>query len=275
MKALPAADIAALQSNRARARLRLAAKCAAGVTRLADLVEGGGYRLKFPTPERGLEAVIVNTGGGLLGGDAVDLEVEAGAAADLMITTQSSEKIYRAVGQPSAIAVSLRAGPGARLHWLPQDAILFSGARLTRRIDAEMAADAELVVAEAAVFGRLAMGEVLGTGLLADRWRIRRGGRLDHADDLRLEGDMSALLDRPALGGGARAAATLLVMAPDAEQRLDRAREQMLEDGVRAGASAWEGRLAVRLLAADPEPLRRVLGRLVAVLTDRTVPRFW
>lgn len=268
-------DIAALESNRAIARLRLSARRDGARTRLDTLREGGGYRIKFPTPERGLEAVIVNTGGGLLGGDALSLDICAGDGSDVMVTSQSAEKVYRAVAAPSAIDVALDVGRAARLHWIPQEAILFSGARLTRRIEADMQADAELVIAEAAVFGRLAMGENPGRGLLADCWRVRRGGRLAYADNLKLDGDLAVLLDRPALGGGARAAATLLVMAPDAEARLETARALMRRDGVEAGASAWDGKLVVRLLAADPTPLRAAVTNLIGGMTGRATPRFW
>lgn len=277
MQAAPrsAADVAALQLNRAAANLRLAAKSVGGTTRLADLVEGGGYRIKFPDPERGLEAVIVNTGGGLLGGDRLALDIAVGEQADLMVTTQSAEKIYRAVAAPSEINTRLTVANEASLQWLPQEAILFSGACLTRTISADMAENSALMIAEAAVFGRLAMGEVLGQGLLADRWRIRRGGALAFAEDVRLEGPLAAMLDRPALGGGARAMATLVVLAPDAEGRLDRARDLMRHDGLDAGASAWDGKLVVRLLASDPAPLRQAMAVLVGGLSGRPTPRFW
>lgn len=275
-EALPSTTtIAALQSNRAVARLSLSAKRFGPHSVLDDLTEGGGYRIKFPTPERGLEAVIVNTGGGLLGGDCLAMNVRAGAGSELMVTTQSAEKIYRAVAAPSTIDVVLEAAGEAKLHWLPQEAILFSGARLTRRIEADVAADAELVIAESAVFGRLAMGEILREGLLADRWRIRRAGKLCFAEDLRLDGDLSGLLDRPALGGGARATASVIVLAPDAESRLDTARTLMVREGVAAGASAWDGKLVIRMLAVDPAPLRAAMGVLIAGLTGRDLPRFW
>lgn len=270
-----AADIALLQANRAAGRLVLAAKAEGGATRLDELVEGGGYRIKFPQPERGLEAVLVNTGGGLLGGDAAAFDVTAGAAADLMVTTQSAEKVYRAVAQPSEIHLTMAVHAAARLHWLPLETILFSGAKLTRRIEADMAGDAELVIAEAVVFGRLAMGEVLRGGMLADRWRIRRGGRLEYAEDMRLEGAISALLDRPAIGGGARAAATVLLMSPSAEARLENARAALNDTAIACGASAWDGKLVVRMLAPDPEPLRRSLSALMTILTGRPAPRFW
>ena len=269
------ATIAALQTNRTVARLVLSARQAGERSVLQDLREGGGYRIKFPDPERGLEAVLVNTGGGLLGGDAVSLDVVAGDNTDLMVTTQSAEKVYRAVAAPSEIAVTLTASHGAKLHWLPQETILFSGARLIRRISADMAPGAELVIAEATTFGRLEMGEQLGPGALRDHWRIRRNGRLTFAEDMKLEGDLSALLDRPALGGGARASGVLLVLADDAESRLEKARHLMNHADVSAGASAWDGKLVVRLLASSPAALRAVMITLITGLTGRTTPRFW
>ena len=274
--ALPTpATIAALQTNRAVARLALSAKQGNGGSVLDNLREGGGYRIKFPDPERGLEAVIVNTGGGLLGGDAVSLDVVAGPDTDLMVTTQSAEKVYRAVAAPSEIAVTMTAASGARLHWLPQETILFSGARLIRRISADVTPDSELVIAEAATFGRLEMGEQLGHGALRDHWRIRRGGRLAFAEDMHLDGDLSTLLDRPAIGGNARASGVIILLAPDAESRVEKARSLMEHDGVSAGASAWDGKLVIRMLAAEPAALRAAMMTLISGLTDRTTPRFW
>ena len=259
--ALPTpATIAALQTNRAVARLALSAKQGNGGSVLDNLREGGGYRIKFPDPERGLEAVIVNTGGGLLGGDAVSLDVVAGPDTDLMVTTQSAEKVYRAVAAPSEIAVTVTAA---------------SGARLIRRISADVTPDSELVIAEAATFGRLEMGEQLGHGALRDHWRIRRGGRLAFAEDMHLDGDLSTLLDRPAIGGNARASGVIILLAPDAESRVEKARSLMEHDGVSAGASAWDGKLVIRMLAAEPAALRAAMMTLISGLTDRTTPRFW
>ncbi|MCA0424563.1 MAG: urease accessory protein UreD [Proteobacteria bacterium] len=264
-----------IEANRTLAHLAVSARLVAGETRLGGLREGGGYRIKFPAPARGLEAVLVNTGGGLLGGDRLSLDVTAEAGADLMLTTQSAEKVYRAVAAPAEIELTLKAETGARLHWLPQESILFSGARLQRQIEADVAGDAELLIVESAVFGRIAMGEVPGIGALADRWRIRRDGRLAFADDLKLDGQIAQLLDRPALGGGARATASLVLMAPDAEARLEAARATMETMGVAAGASAWDGKLVIRMLAVDPAPMRQCLARLIAGLSGRPLPRFW
>lgn len=272
---VPPPVLAGLEANRAVARLALGIRQTAGASRISTLREGGGYRIKFPESADGVEAVLVNTGGGLLGGDTLDLSVTAEIGSTLMMTTQSAEKVYRAAGAAARIATRLSVEAGARLFWMPQETILFSGARLVRTITADVAADGELFVAESNVFGRLAMGEVLGEGLLRDSWRIRRGGNLVFADDLKLEGALVPLLDRPALGGGARAVASLVLIAADAELRLDAARALIDEAGVAAGASAWDGKLTLRLMAADPAPLRRVMARLIPGLSGRALPRFW
>jgi len=271
-EALPAS---ALDANRAVARLRLDAQGDGGTTRLGRLHESGGYRIKFPDAGAMLEAVIVNTGGGLCGGDTLDVSVAASDGAQLVVTTQSAEKVYRASGPQAQVAVALTAGSGSRLHWMPQEAILFSGARLARSITAEVAEDGELLIAEATVFGRLHMGERPGAGLIADRWRIWRGGCLIHAEEGRLDGPVADLLDRPSVGGGARAMATLLLVAPDAEARLDDVRAVLDAHPGTGAASAWDGRLVVRLMADDPARLRAAYHSLVAALTGRPLPRYW
>ena len=264
-----------VESLRVRAQLRLRAVGDGTKTRLADLGEGGGYRIKFPHAQECLEGVIVNTGGGLLGGDELNIEASADTGAHLDITTQSAEKIYRALEQPARLNVKLNVAQSAKLHWMPQESILFSGARFIREIHADVAANAELLIAESMVFGRIASGEIMHAGAVKDRWRIRRDGRLLFADDFVLSGALADALDRPAIAGGARASATLLLVAPDAETRLDAVREHMTLQGVESGASAWNGMLIMRLLSKDPALLRKVIITILEGLRQSPVPRFW
>ena len=261
-------------SLRARGRVKLGFVAAGGGTVLADLAEAGGYRVKFP---RGPvpEAVVINTGGGMAGGDGLDIAVTMGEAASATVTTQSAEKVYRADAAPAQIAVRLDCAAGSVLAWMPQEAILFSGARLCRRLDADLHPTASLTLAETTVFGRLAMGERLGDGLFEDRWRIRRGGRLVLAETIRLDGPIADRLDRPALGGGARAVATVLHVAPDAEARLDAVRTVLEGAACDAGAGAWNGLLVIRLADAEPSRLRRDLVILLAHLRGSALPRVW
>ena len=193
----------------------------------------------------------------------------------MAITSQAAEKIYRAEAAPAAITTRISLGDGARLDWLPQETILFNGARLSRTLDVEMAATASLTLVESVVLGRGAHGETVEHGSLRDRWRIRRAGRLVLAEDVRLEGEIAARMRRPAIGAGARAIATLLHIAPRAEQLLDGLRAALAHAGCRCGASAWNGCLVARFLSSDPAQLRIDIARAAMALTKSDMPRSW
>lgn len=248
-------------------------------TRIVDLAESGPLRLRFPRQgaERMLEGVLVNTGGGVACGDVFEVSVTVEAGGACLLTTTAAEKVYRSDGPSAAVANRVVVGAGARLDWLPQETILFDRARLERRFEADLAPDASLLVAEIAVLGRAARGERLDEALFGDRWRIRRDGRLAYADDLRLAGAVSDFMARAAIGGSARALATILDLAPGAEARLDEARALLaaLPATVEAGASAWNGHLAVRMLAPAVAPLREGAARFLAAWRGRPMPRVW
>ncbi len=244
-------------------------------TRLADLHERGGFRAKLPRTHGLTEAVLINTGGGLLGGDAVRFEVEVEAGAAAQITTQSAERVYRSLGEDCAINVALTVGAGGRLHWLPQETILFDQARLARTISVDLADDAALLLVEATVFGRAAMNERVLAGSLRDVWRVRRGGQLIYADTVRLCGDVSGQLERGAIGAGATAMATVLYIAADAADRVEGARAAFSPVAARAAVSAWNGMLVGRLLATSADALKADVARLAAYLSGHELPRVW
>ncbi len=266
-------------ANRARGIIRARFTRAGARTGAAQLHAAGGLRLRCPTVGPGLtpdcEAVIINTAGGMVGGDHASLAVEAAAGAGVTLTTQSAEKIYRSTGAATLVETTLRLGPGSLLEWLPQETILYDRAAFHRSLEVDMAGDATLLLVESLVFGRLAMGETFGSGTLRDRWRVRRDGALLFAEELLLEGDAAGLMERPALGGGARAAATLLLVAPDAEARLPAAREALAGTPCPGGASAWNGLLLARLLSPSPALMRAAIIGLLAGLRGRAAPRVW
>ncbi|KAB1069626.1 urease accessory protein UreD [Methylobacterium planeticum] len=270
------------QRSQGAVSLRVGVAVPGGASIIRDLAESGPSRLRFPrrTGPR-VEAILVNTAGGIACGDEVSVDVALEPGADLVLTTTAAEKVYRSDGPVSRIANRLCLGAGARLAWLPQETILYDRARLARRLEADLAPDARLLVGEAVLFGRAAHGERVETGLFSDVWRIRRGGRLVYADHLALSGPVTERLARPALGGGARALATLLDLSPEAESRLAEARA-LLEaagtnspGGVEAGASAWNGFLAVRMLAPDADALRRAVAAFWTGYRDEALPRVW
>jgi urease accessory protein len=276
----PAADdraaiARALEAVRATGGLKARYVFADGATRIDTLTEYGGYRLRFPTTHAAyIEASQINTGGGVAGGDSLAFALELGAGAEAVQTTATAERIYRSIGPPARMDIRLNIGQAARLDWLPQETVLYSGARLNRRFDVDMAPDARLLMAEIVVFGRVAHGEVLETGAFSDRWRIRRGGALVFAEAVRLDGQMAAVLARPAVAVGARSAGLIVALAPDAEDRIEAVRGVLADAGCACGASAWNSMLTARFLGT-PEDVRRDIIRVTEVLSDRAMPRVW
>ena len=264
---------------RARGEIRASFTAIGERTRLGRLHEHDGLRLRFPRTARGCEAVLVNTAGGVIGGDHAKLSFDCGPHTDVTLTTQAAEKIYRAQSRldddRACIEVTLKVGEAARAEWLPQETILFDQANLRRKLEVDMAASASVTLLESIVFGRMAMGEHSLTGSLHDRWRVRREDRLIFAEDLRLANNITDVLDRPACGAGARAAATLLHVSPDAPQRLDAIRDVLESAGCESGASALNGFVVVRLLSASPEKVRSAILLLLNLLRDRDAPRVW
>ncbi len=264
--------------ERAEGEVRLEVRRRGAESVLAGRYERGSLKARAPTtpPGEAAEIVLLNTAGGIAGGDrfATEIAVEAGAAA--LVTTQAAEKVYRSTGADATVATRLVLGPGARLDWLPQATILFDRARLVRALTAELAADASLLALEAIVLGRVAMGERVASGRLIDSFRIRRGGRLVLADALRLDGPIQALLAGPATLGGGAALATVLQISPGVEARLAAARAVLDDAGHPAGACVVGGVLVARLVANDGAALHGTVVRLLAILRDaRTPPRVW
>jgi urease accessory protein len=232
--------------------------------------EEGCVKLRMPTLAAGHvpEAIIINTSGGLAGGDRLEIDVQT--ASDLCLTTQAAEKIYRSLSNETHISARLSGQGEAQLLWLPQETILFDGARLERSLDVDLQENAGLLAVESVVLGRKAMGESLTDFSFHDRWRIRRGGRLIYADDLRF--DPARVLGAAALNG-ARAFATLVFVAAAAERFVEPLREIIADRG---GVSAWDGKLVARLTGVDGFDLRKTLiPALTLLAAPNELPKVW
>jgi urease accessory protein len=232
------------------------------------LKEAGAAKVRLPFG--GNEAILINTSGGLAGGDTVDVRVEAGARSELVVTTQAAERVYRTLGPPAEINISLKAENGSRLYWLPQETIVFDNSAVRRSINVDLAGDAVFLAVEAVVFGRREMNESVLSLLFIDHWRIHREGRLIHAEHMQLG---SELPRSAATLASNTAIATLLFIGSGAEEKLGAARA-LLNEG--SAASAWNGKLVARLLAKDGFELRKILVRLIsAIVHPYALPKLW
>lgn len=255
-----------------------------GTTRLADLYQRDPCRALLPDPDPGepRTAILITTAGGLTGGDRLAIAVDLDAEAVALCTPQAAEKIYRSPGDAAGIDIRMTVAAGATLEWLPQEMILFDGARLRRQVQIDLQQDACLLAGDITVFGRVARGETFDHGELFDRWQVRRDGRLLWMDAARLAGDLPAQLRHPAGFDGARAQALILYRGPDHLAARDRLRDLIVEkgDGAEAGATVIEDLLLLRLLDRDPARLRRLFALLWAdlrggVKLPARMPRLW
>ena len=262
--------------NRAFGRVAFAVSAVSEVSRRARVHEAGALRVRFPNGDGSgrLDAVIVNTAGGMAGGDRFAIDIEVGAGAALTVTTAAAEKVYRSLGPDTSIDVKLKVGAGGSLAWLPQETILFDQMRLARTIDVELARGAGLLLAEATVFGRSAMGETVASGRCFDRWRVRVDGSLVFAETIHLDGPITQrLAQRASANEGVTVASVLKIPGDEASAEAVRAIGESFAGEV--GVSAWNGIAAARLVAADGAALRRDLVRVLMALGAAPLPRLW
>ena len=214
---------------------------------------------------------LVTTSGGLVGGDRLDIALSVGPDAATMVTTQAAEKVYRSNGPDVHVSTGLRVGDDAWMEWLPQEAILFDGARLRRATSLDVSGSGRAMAGELLVFGRTAHGERFTRGLARDAWEVRRDGRLIWADALHLDGDITEILDHPGCFAGAAAYGTILYAAPDADQHLDTARTllESVTPGVRAAATCFDGLLVIRWIGDPAHHLRQAYARFWSAFRSR------
>jgi urease accessory protein len=241
--------------------------------------QSGCLRMRLPRGEGAVDppcAVLINTAGGVAEGDRLDQAVTWGRDTVATITTQAAEKVYRALAVGCAISTKLTVERGASAEWLPQETILFDAFRLKRDAQVVLDDDVTFLGVEAVVLGRAAMGETVRAGSLRDRLRIWRNGRLIYADTLALDGDIAALTQRAAIGGGARGMAVIVHASESAAKLLEPVRDALADARALAAASSWNGLLAVRLLAPDGETLRHDIALALSALREgKPLPRVW
>lgn len=271
-------QLADLAPQRVAARAELSVSYIEGRTRLSRLYQEGAAKIRLPRVDDGpLEGVLINTAGGLTGGDRLAWSIDVGPMGSAIVTTQACEKVYRAQSGHAGVSCELSVRAGARLAWLPQETIVFDRAAFSRNLNAELAEGSEALIVEATVFGRRAMGESVSDAMFRDRWRIRRGGKLVHAEDFSIGPSVAETLSKAAVADGATAIATVLLVSDSAAERLQTARRIV---GDRGGASAWSvagtGKLLARLFAADGYLLRKRLVPLVELLNGQAgLPKVW
>jgi len=230
-------------------------------TRVMDVFQRSLVRVMFPRAGGGAvnESVLINTAGGIAGGDRLEYSVTALAGASMVVTSQAAEKVYRALNVPAQISTKLKAHEGAKLAWLPQETIIFNWARLSRNTEINLASGAELLALEWLVLGRAAHGENMVGGHITDSWRVKKDGRLIWADTFRATDETFPHVHRKALLSNRRTVATLIHFGPDLDIRLKFLREIASSPECDCAATSVGGLIIVRFAANVSSNLRLAL----------------
>jgi urease accessory protein len=268
-------ELSAIAPQRTKGTARLVTKSVDAKTRLDVFFQESAAKIRIPESFDGkMEAVLINTSGGLTGGDRIAWQIEAGKNTNVTVTTQACERVYKSAGGHAEVATTLKACANSNLHWLPQETILFDHGALRRTLDVDLDDTSEFIGLEAVLLGRKAMGEIVETGLFRDRWRVRRGGRLIHAEDVCLADDLATQVARSPVLGGNLAFATLLYIGPRAEALLPALRSFFGDAS--AGVSLWNGKLLIRLVAPEGHDLRKMLIPAISLLRNGDpAPKVW
>lgn len=270
--------------QRSSGATRLSFKPAPAGTALEDLYQEGCCKVRFPRGQGDhLEAVLLNTAGGLTDGDRLTTDINWRSGARATVTTQAAERIYRAATEDvAAITTRISIGDGCDACWLPQETILFDGARLARKLDIDMRSSSRLVALESIVFGRSAMGETVDHGRISDRWRLRIDDRLAFADhfllDDHLTGRVAGYLDHAAVTNAAHCMATMVVAAASCEEIVAKAVRLVTPATTVIGATCLQQLAIIRILANDSQAMRIAVSRVIALVPSTfgiELPRVW
>jgi urease accessory protein len=252
-------------------------------TRIADLFQRSPIRIMFPRACGGAieEAVLINTAGGIAGGDRLKFGVTALASASIAVTSQAAEKVYRALSEPAHITTKLKAGETAKLAWLPQETIVFNSGRLSRETEIELSSGAELLALEWLVLGRAAHGEEMIGGQITDSWRVKKDSRLIWADSFRVTDEMFPHLHRKALLSNFKALATLIYFGPYLDKQLEFVRDTTPSLGCHCAATSVGGLIIVRFATEVSSDLRHALRSFLQQFNRELgpgpfrVPKMW
>ena len=244
--------------------------------RVSRMFQSGSAKLMLPkTYSDMMEAVILNTSGGMTDGDVKNIEVEARDCA-LVMTTQTAERVYRSLGKrPAKMQINLSVSAKADLHWLPQETIVFNDSKFERTLTINLSSCSNCLVAETIVLGRQAMGESVYDCHLIDNWRVFRDGNLFHAESLRLSDEVSNIITAPAGGNGARLLSTILYVGDNLGQIADRVSDVIKQSQSNCAVSCWNDRLIIRLMSAHSASARKDIKKLLLAIRKQPMPRVW
>jgi urease accessory protein len=147
------------------------------------------------------QAIVVHPPGGIVGGDSLAIDVDVGAGAHAQLTTPGAAKWYRSAGAVARSETALRLAPDAVLEWLPQESMLFDGARASIALRVDVAPGARFIGWDVTCLGRTESGERFTSGVLRQSLELHRADTLLYCERTAIDGGSRALQSGAMLGG--------------------------------------------------------------------------
>lgn len=242
----------------------------------------GPLRVQRPFyPENNLAHIyILHPPGGVVGGDQLQIKLDVCQDAQVLSTTPGSGKFYLSAGHWAKLDQHLQIRAGASLEWLPQENILFAGARLHATTKIEVEDDGIFIGWDITCLGRPTSNERFQHGAFFSRLEFYHNQQLLLVENQRVLDEQ--MLDAAAGLRGQPLQATLLAFPCD-EQHLECVREQLIsiDTSESIGATLIDGLLILRALGNNNERLKKnlisVWQVLRPLLLDRSAlqPRIW
>lgn len=237
----------------------------------------------FPEGRAVCHTYILHPPGGIVPGDSLSLDIAIEAGAHALITGPAATKVYRSDGRTSRLAQTVRAAAGSAIEWLPQETILFEGARaqLSTRID--LFGSSTFVGWDILCLGRPACGERFGAGACRQHFELWRDGRPMVLERTRYEGS----IQNAAWGmRGASVTGTLLASGPALTDETKHAllhglRGLRVHESELLSASEVSGVLVLRYLGNAVEQARILFEKAWRILRPvilgrpACLPRIW
>lgn len=238
----------------------------------------------YPEGDTVCQAILLHPPSGIAGGDHLQINARLDSASHAQLTTPGAGKWYRSGGPEASQHIDFKVGPGAMLEWLPQESIIFSGARARMETRVELAADSRFIGWDILCLGRAAAGERFEHGRFDLLYRIERDGRPIWLERGGFAGN-DPMLHSPAGWAGATVCGTLLLSYPELPQQgselLAACRQIAPHDQATHGLSLLPGLLLARYLGDSSEAARLWFVRLWETLRPAycgrpaLIPRIW
>ncbi len=259
-----------------RAELALSYASGDGRTALVGRRHSGPLSVQrpfFPEPDGTCHTYLLHPPAGIVGGDEIAFSVGLDSDSRVLITTPGASRFYLSAGSVASVEQTFTAASDTLLEWLPQETLVFDGARVRCRTSIGLRKNARYFGWEIIGLGRPASDLPFEHGMIDFQTRIERDGRLLYHERLHGTDGVAGLLNHQAL--------MILIAVGAAKEALDAARVICSESTVLSASTLIGDVLICRALAGECQPLLK-LGRalwrgLRPILTAReaVAPRIW